>query len=113
MKPGTVFAVGAAVDAAILTAGWVPARLMVSEWQRREGLVNLHGAQLAHRYESLGVDLPMMLTALAIILCSIMVGVLLGKARRFGLLAAYVGYLVLVVIAWGWAFASISFDAFD
>ena len=108
MTPRTIFNFGVALDAAILAAGWIPARLMVSAWQRREGLRNLPS-----HYEYLGVSVPMSLTALAILVCSLITLGLLIHARRFRLLAAYLIYVFVLAVVWGWAFVSISFDAFD
>src|SRR4051812_7560803 len=96
-KPDVALAAGAVANAVILVAGWMPARLMVSAWQRKEARRDLGGALLASRYEYLGVGLPMQLTALAIVLCSLFTLVVLFRARRFGLVAAYIGYLVVLV----------------
>jgi hypothetical protein len=55
----------------------------------------------------------MLLTASGIMVCSLMTLFVLFRSRRFGLVGAYVAFLVILAVVWGYAFVSISFDAFD
>src|SRR5438105_4080174 len=113
--PVVTFLAAVVVSMAILAAGWIPARLMVSTWQQREGLQNLHGARLASPayYEERGVDLPMWLTAFGVLVCSAVALDVFFRSRRFKFVCAYLAFLIAWALVWMFAFMSISFDAFD
>jgi hypothetical protein len=52
-------------------------------------------------------------TALASLACAAATVILLWRRRHFVLIAAYVGYLILLGVMWIVAFAGLGFDAFD
>ena len=113
IKSTTLAIVSAVLDAGLLTAGWLWARHLISIYQRREGFLALGNSSRGSYYEFWALSFPSYVTALASLACAAATVILLWRRRHFVLIAAYVGYLILLGVMWIVAFAGLGFDAFD
>jgi hypothetical protein len=106
--------IGAAVTSGFLLAlGWVWARLLLSHFQRREGVTFLNRTPNAAHYELWGLLLPGGVTANACLIVALISLFTLGRRREFFLLTALSGYFLVLAGTYLLAFASLSFAAFD
>jgi hypothetical protein len=101
------------ISLSLLSAGWIWARLMISTFQRREGVTALGSSLNAAYYEWWGLTVPGATTGFGLLLCGLVTWVLLLRHDDSFLLTAYTGYLVGLAGAFIYLFGALSFDGFE
>jgi hypothetical protein len=96
----------------ILGAGWLWARLIVSFFQKQEGLVDISNARRADFYEFWGLTVPSVATGVCLIVYVIILAVSCISRRRPTLLWLVGGYAVLLLISWFIVFVELVIEAF-
>ena len=106
--------IGSAVSsAALLGAGWLWARLLLSAYQRHEGTMSLSASALGAHYQFWGLSVPRAVTANVLILIALVSLFALWRRRDFFSLLALSGCFTVLAGAWFFLFVDLDVEAFD
>jgi hypothetical protein len=97
----------------LLGAGWLWARLVVSGFQRTEGVTLLSGSPRAAQYEFWGTTLPGTVTANAIVVVAVLSLFTLCRRRDAFSLLALSTYFLFLAFTGARLFAGFEMEAFD
>ena len=82
IKSSSLSVASALLTASILAAGWLWARLLISMYQRKEGLLCIGFLPRSRHYELWGFSVPFYSTGLVLLLCAIFSLVVLWRRRE-------------------------------
>jgi hypothetical protein len=97
----------------ILGGGWFWARAALWIFQRQERSFNLDGAAHANYYGFWGLDVPMLVTAVGLVVDVLVLVIVCARRRRAGLVLLVVGYAFALAFTWLSLFALLALEAFD